>query len=1147
MINLTMASAKLKCDVFENLPCNTVFRFRKQAGSKYHKVIIIDEANLSAVFHMYKSFTIWVLDNITTEVLTEEIGKILDQLSRISQLQKVIFIFACGYSSLLSRKSMANTNSISSNCKDCYFYLLNESPENITQQMQLVRSLIMVNSPQCYFLPVALPPFSLELHLLQVKGDHQKCCPQFVKSLSTLTSLEISQMQKNLDLLVAEYNKQVSFHCLNVKLPVIDWSKIYLTTNRLTERQSIIMQKINSMICDFIHSIYQEECAKELKHIQKALQDEDVVIKEEQTEEFDVDTSVPHDCNENSLAAMEISQPIPGSENITDVRDLSLLEVNIDANNQEMLVSQSPSGVNSMVTCVESSALSKLDEEKKIDSRASELLDSNAALSGSLLCSPAKSRASLVESRLKSIICGDNLVASPLNKMKAKKRLDIISNEDDVVQLEPSSSRGSCNAVPAEPKLPEEEVQVIARGSRSRRSSSVLVINDGNSLQNDVEILSPVKTGNNVASNSKNINEVKKVTIRERKMKRRSRRNNVLKSCQDLVILDDSSVISDSSIMSLSTPSILDAARDDEVSCTSSDYASCDEITDVLCVKVTGRDNKAPLLRPEVECLQLSKKQVSPPRCKTRDNIASPSICNTAASSSSSNTTSVINLPLGDEPPTENVPLVACESLNKNKGSKMDRKKTGPEQITIQNKEANQIIPLQLEIKIKEEPDAAHPTNGCDVSIFKRTEESGNVLRVLITEDRFFNLADLLSDQNCKNYMHLSCRGGLIWRYIKPILNAVRETMDLKMNKNKHLLIAVCLGSEDIVNSLKLPEYKKHAPFIHYGKITHGVAQKVSNSLMALKGRILQLYPRARIIFFKIPAFSKEGMLKKIIEMTNNRIRDINFRDKSVSVCLSHDCPYKTHSMGHQYVLTERFIESWLKVCQWYLKVLEDSVENTCTSGDHVEKVSLKRKRRSLQEIPAVKHTRRKLRNKDYINTHTNIVCSTAGGRANLNQVSDQATDSISEVDVERATVDDESDETVLFSDSDTETNSVFDQDLNDQITTMVMLLGSANESNPIVRLNFNKNFLSTNVCALIAVGRITNDRAHEKRLLEIACTLKESETSSPVPPHLNAQQKKSIILGIGKAVDYLDDATLSQAANDLLYTSVLSLKRVYV
>ena len=268
-------------DTLSEIPPNQVFRLRKQAGSKYHKVIITDEANLTSVFHLYKAITILVIDNMSDDQLLDEIILALQKIQAAAKSQKVIIIYAVGFCLLLSRHSAVCKNKKC--CSKCEIYLGKLSSPDIFTNMLKVKDSVKNILPNSFFIPTSLPPFSIKWHLIQFHADHQECCPHAIEdvSLMKIGKNNLTMMQKHIDSKLDDYNIAIVDFCKREILPTIDWSAIYLTNNKVQERQANIVKKINSILRTFIQAQYDEECRSELEKFQQNSSDEELFIKKE--------------------------------------------------------------------------------------------------------------------------------------------------------------------------------------------------------------------------------------------------------------------------------------------------------------------------------------------------------------------------------------------------------------------------------------------------------------------------------------------------------------------------------------------------------------------------------------------------------------------------------------------------------------------------------------------------------------------------------------------------------------------------------------------------------------------------------------------------------------------------------------------------
>lgn len=250
---------------------NRVFRLRKQAGSKLHKFVITDEANLTTVFHLYNSMSALVVDNISLTQLKLEVKDALTQISKYSKQQKVIIIYACGFSRVLTRYSASKPAKARKCCLKCELYLATPAINDLYQNMLCIKEHVSSVIPNCLFIPTSLPPFSIKWHLIQFHADHQECCTHALAdvSMSKIGKQNLESMQKLVDGQLQKYNESVVSYCITETIPYVDWTKTYLTNTDIKQRQEIIVKKINSILKDFIFHLFEEECRLELDELKR--------------------------------------------------------------------------------------------------------------------------------------------------------------------------------------------------------------------------------------------------------------------------------------------------------------------------------------------------------------------------------------------------------------------------------------------------------------------------------------------------------------------------------------------------------------------------------------------------------------------------------------------------------------------------------------------------------------------------------------------------------------------------------------------------------------------------------------------------------------------------------------------------------------
>ena len=269
---------------------NRVFRHRKQAKSSYHKIIIIDEVNITNVFHLMKSVTLLVFDNMNQKMFLDEIRNSLLQVSGHLKNQKAIVLYCSGMSQMVHRYSVTVEDNDAC-CQGCQAYLANTtnlSAGNDTAFLlaNKVKTIVEDIFLDGFFFPVSLPPFSLKMQLISLHTDHKDCCPHVSRDFSQqkIGADNLRNMQKHVDDLIETYNFSIKNYCIENELPKINWNKIYLTNTDLKEKQGTIVKKLNAAIREFVQMIYEIECQKELNAIVDCSSDEEISIKQEPTE-----------------------------------------------------------------------------------------------------------------------------------------------------------------------------------------------------------------------------------------------------------------------------------------------------------------------------------------------------------------------------------------------------------------------------------------------------------------------------------------------------------------------------------------------------------------------------------------------------------------------------------------------------------------------------------------------------------------------------------------------------------------------------------------------------------------------------------------------------------------------------------------------
>ena len=161
---------------------NSVSRIRKQAKSKYHKVVITDEANMDVTFMKYKTMTVFVADTMNSKDLIENLTIFLHDLKSSTKGKKIIVIFCCGYFNFLTRYSCSELPS-SKCCRLCEFYMTNEDADVTFETVLSVGNVIKSAVPNAHYIPVPLPPLNLQCQIQQqLLSNHKSCCPHITES-----------------------------------------------------------------------------------------------------------------------------------------------------------------------------------------------------------------------------------------------------------------------------------------------------------------------------------------------------------------------------------------------------------------------------------------------------------------------------------------------------------------------------------------------------------------------------------------------------------------------------------------------------------------------------------------------------------------------------------------------------------------------------------------------------------------------------------------------------------------------------------------------------------------------------------------------------------------------------------------------------
>ncbi|KAF2362296.1 hypothetical protein FHG87_006943 [Trinorchestia longiramus] len=879
--------------------------------------------------------------------------------------------------------------------------------------------------------------------------------------------------------------------------------------------------------------------------------DEDIEVKEEPAEKGDVDEV-------NSLQLDSTSQSV-GVAQVCDFRDASKnSEIRSPVTSSELDVDSE------MVMSSQGKRKSKVyqvcpSQSKKKRTKQSLLPSLNIPLAAVGSSSEAEydlpDETVNLESPSDVSSVGTTSVITSISKHDSGSHSTYVNREQNkcvtgvrASNLSLPRGENDCSVLSPDLEVLEDEIQVLGR-RRIRKKKNIQIIDVGGRSSSDIQVLCPVECQNVQVPNLES--EPTKKRGSSSKPKAKSKNNvNPYDGNEELVVLDDHCNENEMEKMkNLGTLVSCNAPADDVAACDSSDYVSCDENSDVFCERVSKLGRKKRLVSsPEVEWVLPLQKEVSSTGGQSFEPCVGVEKLGSCVSSSVLETLSSEGL----DAPSTSLQKPGNELLSVPSKSVSPKQQLRKKNLThhasglgiFGNKSKCKVFVSEddsLMDTIKKESESEDTdAPDCDVSIFRQTVEAGSALRVLVTDDRFVELSDVLDEEAYNNYLHISCRGGLIRRFFTPVLAAIKESMRIKMNQKKRLLVAVCLGTADIVTFLN--DSTSQASGV-YSNRPATIALKVAEDLNVFKKAILKEYPSACVLFFKLPKVSKEGNLKIAIDKVNSSIHFLNHQDTQLSFCLAQECPIVPKLSMPQYVLSKNFVTSWFQVCKWYLEVLGHSLEKPSNVSNFDK--SLRNKRcvsRDAISSPHVKVVKKPSR-LSYVNEHSNIVChipklgpSVEPGATSLMKSSTSDGPDVACID------ESESDITIVYTDSDSDAeSSITYRHVRAQVAQLESVLRNTTFENRDLSFDINNSLLSSNVCALIAVGRTNGEQVDEKGLLRIACKFKEAEKKNDsAPPSLDAKEKKLIIIAVGKTMEYLEEATLSQAANDLLYTSAL-------
>ena len=336
---------------FTKLSCNVVSRIRKQAKSNYHKVVIIDEMNLSTSFHKYKNITVCVVDSMNSHEFIETITDFLNNLKQSTKGKRIVIIFCCGYFNYLARYTCAvEISTKCSCCGACEFHMTNENTDISIETVQTVKNLVNSIVPNASYIPVPLPPYNVKWHLQhQLILSHKSCCSHISDAKIARQLLDkklTSEAQILLDRNVSSFNAAIQKFCSKESVPCISWKSTYLTDSDLSSRQDNIVQKLNSLLADVIHSLYEEEFRQELQSLKEGCCEDEIIVKNEQLsdeeteiqEVLEASTSNGNSTRENKMLSGKTSSAENNSVNNNNNNLLNTTADSVDINESSVPV-----------------------------------------------------------------------------------------------------------------------------------------------------------------------------------------------------------------------------------------------------------------------------------------------------------------------------------------------------------------------------------------------------------------------------------------------------------------------------------------------------------------------------------------------------------------------------------------------------------------------------------------------------------------------------------------------------------------------------------------------------------------------------------------------------------------------------------------
>lgn len=432
------------------------------------------------------------------------------------------------------------------------------------------------------------------------------------------------------------------------------------------------------------------------------------------------------------------------------------------------------------------------------------------------------------------------------------------------------------------------------------------------------------------------------------------------------------------------------------------------------------------------------------------------------------------------------------------------------------------------------------------------------MLRVIITDERLAVLSDILTeDLLIKNIVHICGHQAHIPSIGNAVIEAITDVKKLRINKKKSLIVAICLGTVDVISLLSSANSKKK----HDNMILsfHEVTDLVFLRLQRLKNVITQFDSTARVVLFKLAPTPNAGSVKKSINEINERIHAENRNDNLIFASIQSPLISHKKITDTEYIFGLEVAKRWLQTCESILKsiisenqkfdtgvfkrnvidVIESDEEVACKTGvmknkNIPVKIScLKPSTKEVKKPPPRVKVISFTPNRTYINHQPNIVCKSLYSSGGI--------ESNSRVNNSECGAPSSSKGSSSKQQCDSGGKNVLNVKPVQKYTRV--LQGLDNRCTMSTKL-------SDNVYVLMAVNILTfGDDSLTQDLSDIAMKLAlfEEDGAAIAVPTLDNHEIVCIINAVGNAVTYIETQALSQLASDILHSAVMNIKKVYV